>query len=59
MRRKIVALLVPLVGLLTVDAALAAKKAANAPLLKLFESSWQEDLADDPMAATALGLLNL
>src|SRR5688572_15688218 len=55
MRRKIVALLVPLVGLLTVDAALAAKKAANTPLLKLFESSWQEDLADDPIAATALG----
>jgi ClpP class serine protease len=55
MRRKIVALLVPLVGLLTVDAAFAAKKAANAPLLKLFETSWQEDLADDPMSATALG----
>ena len=50
MRRNIVALLVPLVGLLTVDAALAAKKAANAPLLKLFETSWQEDLADDPMS---------
>ncbi len=55
MRRKIVALLVPLVGLLTVDAALAAKKAANAPLLKLFETAWQEDLADDPIGATALG----
>ena len=55
MRRNIVALLVPLVGLLTVDCALAAKKPANAPLLKLFETSWQEDLADDPMAATALG----
>jgi len=55
MRRKIAALLVPLVGLLTVDAAFAAKKAANAPLLKLFETSWQEDLADNPMAATALG----
>jgi len=55
MRRNIAALLVPLVGLLTVDAALAAKKPANAPLLKLFETSWQEDLADDPMAATALG----
>ena len=55
MRRKIAALLVPLVGLLTVDAAFAAKKAANAPLLKLFETSWQEDLADDPMSATALG----
>src|SRR6187401_2890274 len=55
MRRNIAALLVPLVGLLTADAALAAKKPANAPLLKLFETSWQEDLADDPMAATALG----
>jgi len=55
MRRKIIALLVPLVGLLTVDAALAAKKAANAPLLKLFEAAWQEDLADDPMSATGLG----
>ena len=55
MRRKIVALLVPLVGLFSVDAALAAKKAANAPLLKLFETSWQEDLANDPIAATALG----
>src|SRR6186713_2674892 len=55
MRRKIAALLVPLVGLLTVDAAFAAKKAANAPLLKLFETSWQEDLADDPIAATGLG----
>ena len=55
MRRNIAALLVPLVGLLTVDAALAAKKPANAPLLKLFETSWQEDLADDPIAATALG----
>jgi uncharacterized protein (DUF885 family) len=55
MRRKIVALLVPLMGLLSVDAALAAKKAANAPLLKLFETSWQEDLANDPISATALG----
>jgi uncharacterized protein (DUF885 family) len=41
--------------LFTFDAALAAKKPANAPLLKLFESSWQEDLADDPLSATALG----
>jgi uncharacterized protein (DUF885 family) len=55
MRRKIAALLVPLVGLLSVDAALAAKKPANAPLLKLFETSWQEDLANDPITATALG----
>ena len=55
MRRNIAALLVPLVGLLSVDAALAAKKPANAPLLKLFETSWQEDLANDPISATALG----
>jgi prolyl oligopeptidase len=55
MRRKIVALLVPLLGLLTIDAALAAKKPANAPLLKLFDTAWQEDLADDPIAATGLG----
>ena len=55
MRRNIAALLVPLVGLLTVDVALAAKKPANAPLLKLFETSWQEDLANDPISATALG----
>src|SRR4051812_40810942 len=55
MRRKIIALLVPLVGLFSVETALAAKKAANAPLLKLFETSWQEDLADDPISATGLG----
>lgn len=55
MRRNIAALLVPLVGLLSVDAAFAAKKAANAPLLKLLETSWQEDLADDPISATSLG----
>ncbi|MEO8018279.1 MAG: DUF885 domain-containing protein [Pseudomonadota bacterium] len=55
MRRKIAVLLVPLLGLLTVDAAFAAKKAANAPLLKLFETAWQEDLADDPIAASAIG----
>jgi uncharacterized protein (DUF885 family) len=55
MRRKIAALLVPLVGLLFVEPALAAKKPTNAPLLKLFETSWQEDLLDDPMSATALG----
>jgi uncharacterized protein (DUF885 family) len=54
MRRKIVALLAPLLGLLTVDSAFAAKS-ANGPLLKLFESTWQEDLADDPIGATALG----
>jgi uncharacterized protein (DUF885 family) len=43
------------VGFLTVDSAFAAKKPSNAPLLKLFETSWQEDLADDPNAASALG----
>src|SRR5262245_66023381 len=57
MRRKIlIALLAPL-GLLTVDTALAAKapKSANGPLLKLFDATWQEDLADDPLGATYLG----
>ncbi len=54
MRRNIlIALLAPL-GLLTVDAS-AAKKSANAPLTKLFETTWQEDLADDPVGATQLG----
>jgi uncharacterized protein (DUF885 family) len=53
MRRTKLALLVPLLGLLTVDA--FAAKAANGPLLKLFESTWQEDLIDDPIGATALG----
>jgi uncharacterized protein (DUF885 family) len=54
MRRIKIALLVPVLGFLTVDAAFAAK-AANAPLLKLFDTAWQEDLADDPLAATQLG----
>ena len=55
MRRIIVALLLaPLAGLLTVTA-YAAKRPANAPLLKLFDQVWQEDLADDPIAATQLG----
>jgi len=55
MRRTIlIALLAPL-GFLTVDTAYAAKAAANAPLLKLFDATWQEDLADDPIAATQLG----
>ncbi len=55
MRRNIlIALLAPL-GLLTADAALAAKKPANAPLIKLFDTTWQEDLADDPIGATQLG----
>jgi uncharacterized protein (DUF885 family) len=55
MRRLTFALLAPLAGLLTVDAAYAAKKPANAPLLKLFDQVWQEDLADDPISATQLG----
>ena len=33
----------------------AAPKAANGPLLKLFDTTWQEDLADDPVSATQLG----
>jgi uncharacterized protein (DUF885 family) len=54
MRRNIlIALLAPL-GFLTVDAT-AAPKAANGPLLKLFDTTWQEDLADDPLGATQLG----
>jgi uncharacterized protein (DUF885 family) len=44
-----------LLGLLFVDAALARSKAANEPLLKLFDATWQEDLADDPLQATQLG----
>ena len=54
MRRIQVALLAPLLGFLTVDVAFAAK-AANGPLIKLFEQTWQEDLADDPIGATATG----
>ncbi|HET7812457.1 MAG TPA: DUF885 domain-containing protein [Steroidobacteraceae bacterium] len=53
-RTTLIALLAPL-GFLTVDTAYAAKAAANAPLLKLFDATWQEDLADDPLSATALG----
>jgi uncharacterized protein (DUF885 family) len=55
MRRITIALLAPLAGLFIAPAALAAKKPANAPLLKLFDQVWQEDLADDPISATALG----
>jgi uncharacterized protein (DUF885 family) len=55
MRRLTLVLLAPLAGLLTVDAAYAAKKPANAPLLKLFDQVWQEDLIDDPISATQLG----
>src|SRR5436190_6508164 len=54
MRRHIlIALLAPL-GFLTVDTAFAAKS-ANGPLLKLFDTTWQEDLVDDPLSATQLG----
>jgi uncharacterized protein (DUF885 family) len=55
MRRLTIALLAPLAGLLIAPAALAAKKPANAPLLKLFDQVWQEDLIDDPISATQLG----
>jgi uncharacterized protein (DUF885 family) len=55
MRRKLLVSLAPLLGLLFVDAALARSKAANEPLLKLFDATWQEDLADDPLQATQLG----
>ena len=54
MRRTILILLAPLAGLL-ITPAYAAKKPANAPLLKLFDQVWQEDLADNPIAATQLG----
>jgi uncharacterized protein (DUF885 family) len=54
MRRITIALLAPLAGLL-IAPAFAAKKPANAPLLKLFDQVWQEDLIDDPIAATQLG----
>ena len=50
-RHTLIALLAPL-GFLTVDAALAAAKPANGPLIKLFDTTWQEDLADDPIGAT-------
>ncbi len=32
-----------------------SSKSANGPLLKLFDTTWQEDLADDPVEATQLG----
>jgi len=54
MRRTTIALLAPLLGFLTVDSAFAAK-AANGPLLKLIDSTWEQDLADDPLAATQIG----
>ena len=54
MRRTSLVLLLAPLGFLTVDTAFAAK-AANAPLIKLFDATWQEDLADDPLSATQLG----
>ena len=54
MRRKTLALLLAPLGFLTVDTAFAAK-AANAPLVKLFDTTWEEDLADDPLSATQIG----
>ena len=53
MRRTLAVLLAPL-GFLAADPALAAKS-ANAPLIKLFDQTWQEDLADNPIAATSIG----
>lgn len=52
-RYTLFALLAPL-GFLHIDAS-AAPKPANGPLVKLFEATWQEDLVDDPISATALG----
>jgi uncharacterized protein (DUF885 family) len=54
MRRITLALLLAPLGFLTVDTAFAAK-AANAPLVKLFDTTWEEDLADDPVWATQIG----
>jgi len=51
-RTTLIALLAPL-GFLHVDA--FAAKSANGPLLKLFDTTWQEDLAEDPISATGLG----
>jgi len=54
MRRITLALLLAPLGFLTVDTAFAAKS-ANAPLVKLFDTTWEEDLADDPLSATQIG----
>ena len=54
MRRKHLALLLAPLGFLIVEAALAAKSSGS-PLQKLFDATWQEDLADDPLSATQLG----
>src|SRR5262245_8036653 len=53
-RNTLIALLAPL-GFLIVAPAIAAKKPATAPLTKLFDTAWVEDLADDPIGATQLG----
>jgi len=55
MRRTNVALLVPLVGLLAVSTAFAAKGPKASPLQKIYDQVWQEDMADDPLNATQLG----
>jgi len=55
MRRSNVALLVPLVGLLSVSTAFAAKAPKASPLQKIYDQVWQEDMADDPLTATQLG----
>ncbi len=54
MRLKNLALLLAPLGFLAVDTAFAAKSSVS-PLQKLFDTTWQEDLADDPLAATQLG----
>jgi uncharacterized protein (DUF885 family) len=54
MRPKNLALLLAPLGFLIVDATYAAKSAGS-PLQKLFDATWQEDLADDPLSATQLG----
>src|SRR5262245_19432173 len=57
MRRKTLISLLATLGLLIIAPAFAAKapKSSNGPLLKLFDQVWQEDLADNPIQATALG----
>jgi len=57
MRRKLAVFLAPLVGTLILAPAFAAKapKSNNGPLLKLFDQTWDEDLADDPLQATQVG----
>jgi uncharacterized protein (DUF885 family) len=56
MRRTLIVCLLAPLGFFAAEQALAAKaKAANGPLNKLIEQTWQEDLADDPLMATSLG----